>query len=281
MLAGMPWLPELFSAPVLQRFEDKWERELVTVPFFDGLMSGELDALLESFAGEPELHHPVRGRIRGVPAFSRFVVQTRAWLSRPGASIEDLEHVVRGDRRGCGEVVLHIEGAGGPVGLPVAIVADKAPDGRIAELRMYYSSRPLTGRHANRPPLLQPTPDLPLSDLVAGYQRALAAGDVEAIVAAFEPDGYAREPAGGDHVHAGPDALRAFYARLLAGGGIPLEHCGLFEDEHAHVLEYNVVKWGDTELPPQAGVAVYVRGPSGKIAAARVYDDVDPALAGA
>jgi hypothetical protein len=43
-------------------------------------------------------------------------------------------------------------------------------------------------------------------------------------------------------------------------------------------LEYNVVAWGETQLAPQAGVAVYVRGPSGKLAAARIYDDVDPPL---
>jgi hypothetical protein len=280
MLAGMPWLPELFSAPALQHLQDKWERELVTVPFFDGLMAGELDALVESFAGEPELHHPVRGRIKGVGAFTRFVVQTRTWLSQPGASIEDLDHVVRGSRRGGGEVVLHVEGQRGRVGLPAAIVADKQPDGRIDELRMYYSSRPLTGRHATRPPLLQPSPDAALSGVVADYQRALAAGDVDAIVATFEPDGYVRDPAGGDHVHAGDDDLRTFYERMCARGGITLEQCGFLEDERAYVLEYNVVRWGDTELPPQAGVAVYDRGPNGKIAAVRLYDDVDPALAG-
>ena len=43
-------------------------------------------------------------------------------------------------------------------------------------------------------------------------------------------------------------------------------------------LEYNVVRWGKTELPPEAGVAVYVRGPSGRLAAARVYDDAEPPL---
>jgi hypothetical protein len=51
----MPWTPELFSAPVLQRVEEKWARKLATVPFFDGLLAGELDALVGSFAGEPEL----------------------------------------------------------------------------------------------------------------------------------------------------------------------------------------------------------------------------------
>ncbi len=48
------------------------------MPYFDGLMTGEIDALLGSFAGEPELHHPVRGRIKGAAAFERFVDDTRA-----------------------------------------------------------------------------------------------------------------------------------------------------------------------------------------------------------
>ena len=111
------------------------------------------------------------------------------------------------------------------------------------------------------------------------YHRALSAGDVDGIVAAFEPDGYAREPAGGEHIHRGPDGLRAFYERLFSNdGGIALEHCAVLDDEHACALEYNVVRWGKTELPPQAGVAVYVRGGSGKLAAARIYDDADPPL---
>jgi hypothetical protein len=61
----MPWIPELFSAPILQQLEEKRRDKLVTVPFFDGILTGELDALIGSFAGEPELYHPVRGRIRG------------------------------------------------------------------------------------------------------------------------------------------------------------------------------------------------------------------------
>ena len=62
-------------------------------------------------------------------------------------------------------------------------------------------------------------------------------------------------------------------------GGIPLEHCGVTDDGRSCMLEYNVVRWGKTELPPEAGVAVYVRGPNGRLAAARIYDDVDPPLA--
>jgi len=39
-----------------------------------------------------------------------------------------------------------------------------------------------------------------------------------------------------------------------------------------------VVAWGQTAMSPQAGIAVYVRGDSGKLAAARIYDDADPPL---
>ena len=273
----MPWVPELFSAPALQHMLDQRRRErFITVPFFDGLMVGEIEALIGSFAGEPELHHPVRGRIRGVRAFEAYAGEVQAWLTEQNVTVEDVQHIVDG-RHGCGEAVLHFDRRAGRAGVPVAIVSDRQSDGRIDELRMYFSSWPITGRHANRPPLLQRDPDVRESDVVADYQRALAAGDVDAIVAAFEPDGYAREPAGGAYVHSGPDGLRAFYAHLFSnGGGIPLEHCTAVDDGHACALEYNVVQWGPTELPPQAGVAIYVRGQSGKLAAARIYDDVEP-----
>jgi hypothetical protein len=274
----MPWLPELFSASVLERFEEKQQREVVDVPYFDGLVAGELGALVESFAGEPQLQHPVRGRIEGKRAFEAFVAETNEWFARRKVSVSEVERVVM-ERQGFEEVVLELDTEAGRIGLPHAMVADHDSRGRLTELRIYFSNWPLTGRHATRPPLLQPDPAVRESDVVGEYQRALAAGDAEAIVAAFEVDGYAREPAGGEHVHRGRDGLGAFYERLFSGGGgIPLEHCGMIDDGRACALEYNVVRWGETELPPQAGVAVYVRGASGKLAAARIYDDVDPPL---
>ena len=116
-------------------------------------------------------------------------------------------------------------------------------------------------------------------DVVGDYQRALAAGDVEAAVATFERDGCVREPAGGAYAHRGTAELRALYELFFSnGGGIPLEHCAVTDDGRACALEYNVVAWGRTELPPEAGIAVYVRGDSGKLAAARIYDDTDPPL---
>ena len=82
-------------------------------------------------------------------------------------------------------------------------------------------------------------------------------------------------------MHRGPDGLRSFYELLFSnGGGIPLDHCAVIDDGGLCAVEYNVVRWGRAELPPQAGVAVYERGARGGLAAARIYDDVDPPVAG-
>ena len=272
----MPFVPELFSAQALARLEEQGKSELIAIPFFDGLMAGEPDALVESFAVLPQLHDPIRGRVRGATAFRAFAAEMSSWLREHKCTVEDVGHVIT-ERRGFEEVVLHLDGPNGPAGLPFAIVADRRPDRRIEELRIYFSSRPLAGHHVHRPPLLQPDRGLHQSGVVGDYHRALAAGDVDAVVAAFEPDGYAREPAGGQHVHRGHDGLRSFYGSLFSnGGGISLEHCAAIDDGRSCVLEYNVVRWGTTELAPEAGVAVYARGPAGKLAAARIYDDADP-----
>jgi SnoaL-like domain len=277
----VPWVPELFSEPVRVRFlEDRRRRErLAVVPYFAGLLTGETHALIRSFAGEPEVHYPVRGRVKGEQAFAAYAAATKTWLEDREASIEDVGLFMT-ERRSVGEAVLHLGGDGEHIDLPVAIVADQRPDARLEEIRIYYSSWLLAGRHAHRAPLLQRDPELREPEILGEYQRALAAGDLDSIVACFEPDGYAREPAGADYVHRGAGDLREFYSWLFSnGGGIPLEQCTLTHDDQTYALEYNVARWGRTELPPQAGVAVYVRGDDGRIAAARIYDDVDPPVA--
>jgi SnoaL-like domain len=268
----MPWIPELFSATAVEHLHEKHR----PVPYFDGLVAGEPDALIRSFAGEPELHHPIAGRVRGAAAFRHFVEQTNHWIADSHVEREAVG-VILTDHRAVEEVVLHVDARGGRVELPIAVVADRRPDGRLLELRVYFSTWPLYGTHSRRPPLLHPTTNVEEADVVGEYQRALAAGDAEAVVDAFEPDAYAREPAGGEYVHRGHDGLREMFELFFSnGGGIPLEHCSATDDGRACALEYNVVRWGRTEMLPEAGVAVYVRGDSGKLAAARIYDDSEP-----
>lgn len=75
------------------------------------------------------------------------------------------------------------------------------------------------------------------------YQRPLAAGDIDAIVAAFEPDGYAREPAGGEHVDRGSDGLSAFYEQLFSNGGsFPSVH---FLHRFSAIIEGSSQPWAE------------------------------------
>jgi hypothetical protein len=276
----VPWLPELFSAPVLEHvLAERRRQNLVAVPYFAGLLSGENHALIGSFAGEPELHHPVFGRVKGVAAFERFIARATAWVRDRNITVENVDLVVT-PLRSVEEVVLNIDRDDGKrTQLPLAVVADRNEQAYLRELRVYYSTWPLTHRHLVRTPMLQPDPEIHQFGVADDYQQALAAGDLEATVAAFEPDAYVREPAGTTYVHRGTGELRSLFTQFFSnGGGIPLEHCTVTDDGHASALEYNVVAWGRTELPPQAGIAVYVFGENGKLTAARIYDDVDPPL---
>jgi hypothetical protein len=43
----------------------------------------------------------------------------------------------------------------------------------------------------------------------------------------------------------------------------------------AAAIEFIAIRFGQRQIAPQAGLAVYERGPSGKLLAARIYDDVN------
>jgi SnoaL-like domain len=142
--------------------------------------------------------------------------------------------------------------------------------------RTYCSQWPIDGRRHVRPPILKPGHAHP-GVVVGRYQAALDAGDTEAIVSTFAVDGYYREPIGPPFTHRGTTELRSFFTTCFgAGGGIGLQHCSMTDDGVRRALEYNCVRWGNYDLPPQAGIAIFERAPDGLLAAARIYDDVEP-----
>ncbi|HET8784295.1 MAG TPA: nuclear transport factor 2 family protein, partial [Candidatus Limnocylindrales bacterium] len=175
-----------------------------------------------------------------------------------------------------GEFAVELSQDGRTFALPVAAVVEPDREAGQLAIRVYHSQWPLLGHHVVRPPLLSRDPNVRESDVVGEYQAALAAGDADRITATFEDDGCFREPAGGQFRVCGREDLRQFFARFFsAGGGITLEHCTVTEDGTRTALEFNAVKWGNVEMPPQAGVAVYERGASGRLREARIYDDVE------
>lgn len=240
--------------------------------YFDTLLAGDSARLLSGFDGAPAIDDPLAGRVRGARDVERFVRACQAWLAERSARIEPLR-TTRLERRTVFEalVYLHLPAL---TELPVAIVGDHAGE-LLSAIRVYHSLWPLEGTHRVRPPLLPHDPSLVAPDVVAAYQRALAAGDVDAIVATFEPEGYFREPAGGEWCYRGHAPLREFMVHILGTGGIGLQYCSLIDDGVACAIEFNAVRFGSHTVQPQAGVAVYERGTSGRLRAARIYDDVN------
>jgi hypothetical protein len=276
----MPWMPEVFMAEALRREALRAQeaaRENDAIAYYEGIMAGEPDALVRSFAGEPRVNDPRVGYVEGARKLRAFVSGTADWLRERDAVVENVA-LTRTPTRTVEEVVLHLLSDDGVrVELPVAIVTDRNPDRTLKSIRVYHSMWPLTGGHRVRELLLPRDPNIVVPDVVGEYQRALAAGDLEAVLATYEEDAYAREPSGGEYVYRGKEKLREVYSAQFAnGGGIPLEHCTVTDDGVRCAIEYNCVRWGVTDIPPQAGVAVYERGNSGRLAGGRIYDDVEP-----
>ena len=270
----MPWFPDFTSAVELARRETRVAGQADPVAqYFTALSKGDTRALETVWPGEVVIQDPRAGEIRGHRQLRQFVSQNESWLAERHARIETVASTVVGGRAVV-ELLAHLAGDGWELAWPVAVVAE-SPDDRSVVFRTYCSQWPVDGRRHLRPPVLKPG-HASAGDVVGRYQAALEAGDAEAIVNTFAPDGYFREPIGPHYTHRGTPELRSFFARCFsAGGGITLQHCTVTDDGVRCALEYNCVRWGSHDLPPQAGIGVYERGPDGLLAAARVYDDVE------
>jgi hypothetical protein len=241
---------------------------------FEPLIPADRAALVGAFPDGVSVDDPMVGRIGGIGAVLDFIATSEAWLAERNAATR-LIAITNGPSRRVGEYEVDLTVRGETFALPVAVMIEPKQEGRRLDVRVYYSQWPLTGAHQLRHPLLAEDAAQHPSDIVGEYQAALAAGDLERIVATFEPEGCFREPSGPQYRRCGTDALTELFGRFFgAGGGIGLEHCTVTEDGVRSALEYNAVRWGSTELPRSAGIAVYERGASGRIADARVYDDV-------
>ena len=245
-----------------------------TETYLNTLLTGDRYRLLGDFAAEPAIDDPLGGRVRDVASFNRFFDERQAWLVERQAGVELLRSTSKDQRTVC-ETLLHLQLPAGEIALPVAVVGELTAHNRLRAIRVYHSQWPLIGAHRLRPPLLPLDPALALTDVIAEYQQALHDGDIPGIVGAFEEDGYFREPAGGENIYRGSEKLHEFMTHLLGSGGIHLEHCTATDDGIVCAIEFNAVRFGRRDLQPQAGVAVYERGRSGRLHAARIYDDVN------
>lgn len=243
--------------------------------FFEALLTGGVAEALACLSAGASLDDPREGRVAGSEPAKRWIAGAHRWLAELLAHAEPVRTTVNGS----GAVVerlLHVRVGGEARQLPVAIAAEPDERGLLRAVRIYHSFWALERAHRVRGRVLPARGDLVLAPSVDAYQRALAEGDVDGVLACYQRDATVQEPAGEPWVHRGPRGLRRLYSTMLANGGVPLEHGHAVDDGVACALEYTVVRWGRTPLPPQAGLAVYERGATGLIRATRIYDDVDP-----
>lgn len=248
--------------------------------YFPALVSGEADQLGRRLGERATVDDPIFGRKTGMPALEHYLAEIAAWLGKRQASFDKTAFTMGSDRD-VTEGTLGLTFEGKRVTVPVAIVAERRPE-REVELRLYYSTKPINGTHAVRSPLLPQDDQVLVPPPVAAHLDALSRGNVAAVVASFENGGVARDPEGGSHHKTEDDGtLRRFYEGLLGAGagadgaGIEVLKGARADDGRTCALEYTVVRVHGKPVAPQAGLAVYERGESGLLKAARIYEDVD------
>ena len=270
----MPWFPDFVGAVELARKQTRAAGQADPIAqYFNALTTGDIRTLETVWPGEVVVYDPRAGEIRGHHRLREYVRRNEIWMIERHARTETVASTVVGERAVV-ELLAHLTHDGQDLSWPVAVVAE-SPDDRSVVFRTYCSQWPVDGRRHLRPPILEPGHAHP-GDVVGRYQAALEAGDTDAIVSTFAPEGYYRGPFGPWYTRRGASELRSYFTDCFsAGGGVGLQHCAITDDGVRCGLEYNCVRWGSHDLPPQAGMAVYERGPDGLLAAVRVYDDIE------
>ncbi len=270
----MPWFPDFTSAVELARRQTRSAGQADPVAqYLAALSDGDARELEAVWPGEVVIHDPRAGEIRGHRHLRQFIRKNQATWADRHARTETVA-ATRIGGRAVVELLVHVAVDGQDVAWPIAVVAE-SPDELSVVFRTYCSQWPVDKLRHLRPPILKAGPDHP-GDVVGRYQAALDAGDADAVVGTFAPDGYFREPIGPHFCHRGTSELESYFTGCFsAGGGIRLEHCVVTDDGTRCALEYNCLRWGSHDVPPQAGLGVYERGPDGLLAAVRVYDDIE------
>jgi hypothetical protein len=247
--------------------------------YLSALNSGD-DGVLETvWPGEVVVYDPRAGEIRGHKQLRQFVKRSQSWLAERHARTQTVA-VTTAAGRAVVELLAYLAIDDQEVAWPVAVVAESHD--RSAVFRTYGSLLPVDGHRNVRPPIIPALPPIHppapagTGDVVDRYHAAVEAGDVDAAVLAFEADGYFREPTGPRAIHRGAAELRSFFAAQFSAGGIGLQRWAETDDGVRCAVEYNYVRWGARDVPPQPGLGVYERGQGGLLAAARAYDDIEP-----
>lgn len=214
----MPWFPEFTSAVELVRLQTREAGHADPVGHYVAALNKKDATDLETaWPGQVVIYDPRAGEVRGHRQVRHFVRQNELWLAGMNPRAETVASTMA-DGKAVVELVVHLTQDGRDVSWPLAVVAESHDD-RSVVFRTYCSQWPLIGRHEVRPPILPPGAGRAPGGIVGQFQDALEAGDADAVVRAFEPDGYFREPIGPQYTHRGPQELHAYFSECFSAGG--------------------------------------------------------------
>jgi hypothetical protein len=107
----MPWMPEVFTAPIAEARRAQAEEATSTkdaIPYYEGILSDEPEALVGSFAArQPVLDDPRVGRVECARELRAFASGTADWLRERDAVVENVA-LTRTPTRTVEEVVLNL-----------------------------------------------------------------------------------------------------------------------------------------------------------------------------
>ncbi len=242
--------------------------------YFTVLKKEDIDNLSSVLNNESIMYTPFEGKIIGRNDIKNYFIEQKEWLNSKKAKI-DVINTIDNNNRIVIEFVIFFNKQDEPIELPVVAVLD-IDNSSINSIRIYHSTWPLTGKHTVIKPILETEEILDEPDIISMYMQGIKNADKEFVLSLFEEKAYVQEPSGSKFRHQGKAEREKFYSYALDKGGVPLKHCTATFDGKHFAVEYVFDEWGNKKFEPQAGIAIYEIGESGKIAAVRIYDDASP-----
>ena len=262
----MSWFPTLLP---ITSGDPPDQRSWQMVPFYKGLADLPLATLLASWADEPRIDDARFGRVDGADAFRAYVTANRAWLALSDAAPRPLS-VVATATRSVEEVVLQLEVGGERQELGVAVVAEWDDEHRLTAVRVHQDAWPRPNHLVELPGAVPEVPGR-LPPVLQDLERGRAAGDLDAVLACYEEDAEVCLLGPVPLLVHGRDELRRLHATPEVAGNASRTATGpVTDDGRTCVVEYWSGRCGPGR-PDEVGVAVYERGPHGRILRERRY----------
>lgn len=228
--------------------------------------------LFTLFGGFIDIDVPIYGRITNNDIFRLYADHANDWLDAHRVEHRTLGLCENSDRVVYESYAYHTYD-NVILDIPLAIVFERTKDNPalIRTARVYHPTLNIKGQKTLRRALLNPDPSIRFSGSKAQYFTALAKGDKNAFGGVFTDD---VQMGIGHHITTGPDKVAdAFETMFTLEGHVVLQYNTVTENNEKTCLEFTCDMKGVHLKTPQAGLAVYGKGPDGKISYVRIYEE--------